>query len=92
MYPPLTLLQYFIAPVSEIEYRGQLIRLPLATTGAKAEYALQIKQWLRDIMYGNVQHEWGFVVEEEDHEVESPTSSSAAETPLASGEQSEEDI
>lgn len=28
-------------------------------------YAGLLKQWLKDIMYGNVEHEWGVVVPED---------------------------
>jgi branched-chain amino acid aminotransferase len=28
-------------------------------------YTMQVKGWLRDIMYGNEDHEWGVVVDEE---------------------------
>lgn len=33
--------------------------------GEGGRYTLQLKQWLKDIMYGNEQHEWGVVVQEE---------------------------
>lgn len=55
---------FFIAPVADIHFRGNDIQLPLAK-GEGAAYAMNIKQWLKDIMFGNVQHEWGVVVEEE---------------------------
>lgn len=33
--------------------------------GDSGVYAELIKTWLYDIMYGNVQHEWGVVVDED---------------------------
>ena len=33
--------------------------------GKSGYYAALLKKWLKDIMYGNVQHEWGVVIEEE---------------------------
>lgn len=32
--------------------------------GASGYYAALLKKWLKDIMYGNVEHEWGVVVDE----------------------------
>jgi branched-chain amino acid aminotransferase len=55
---------FFVAPVSDIHFRGKDIELPLAK-GEEATYAMNIKKWLKDIMYGNVQHSWGVVVDEE---------------------------
>ena len=55
---------FFVAPVSDIHFRGKDIELPLAK-GEEATYAMSIKGWLKDIMYGNVQHGWGVVVDEE---------------------------
>ena len=55
---------FFIAPVSDIHFRGKDIELPLAH-GEEPKYAMSIKRWLKGIMFGNVQHEWGVVVDEE---------------------------
>jgi branched-chain amino acid aminotransferase len=33
--------------------------------GASGEYAALLKKWLKDIMYGVVDHEWGVVIDEE---------------------------
>lgn len=33
--------------------------------GSSGEYTAVIKDWLKNIMYGNEEHEWGVVVEEE---------------------------
>jgi branched-chain amino acid aminotransferase len=55
---------FFVCAVRDIHFRGKDIELPLAR-GEKAKYSVSIKQWLKDVMYGNVQHEWGVVVDEE---------------------------
>lgn len=54
---------YFVVPVSKIKYREKDIDIPMAK-GDSGEYAAKIKQWLVDIMYGNVEHEWGVVIDE----------------------------
>ena len=54
---------FFIAPVQDIHFRGTDVELPLAK-GVEPKYALSIKEWLKDIMYGREQHPWGHVVEE----------------------------
>ena len=56
---------FFIAAVEEIEFRGKSIKLPLAK-GTPSKYAMSIKAWLKDIMFGRTQHEWGVVVDEEE--------------------------
>jgi branched-chain amino acid aminotransferase len=54
---------FFIAPIVEIHFRGRDVELPLKR-GVEAAYALAIKGWLKEIMFGRVEHEWGVVVEE----------------------------
>ncbi|KZF25656.1 branched-chain amino acid aminotransferase II [Xylona heveae TC161] len=54
---------FFIAPVSEIHFRGKDLDIPLAA-GTTGHYAALLKNWLRNIMYGKERHEWGVVVEE----------------------------
>lgn len=56
---------FFIAPVAEIRFRGMDVELPLKR-GVQARYAMTIKRWLREIMFGVVQHEWGVVLAEEE--------------------------
>lgn len=56
--------QYFITPVSGISFRDEELDVPMAGEGT-GHYAGLLKKWLKDIMYGNVDHEWGVVVEEE---------------------------
>ena len=55
---------FFIAPCSDIHFRGVDVVLPLGK-GVEAKYAMAIKGWLQDIMYGRTKHEWGVVVEEQ---------------------------
>ena len=55
---------YFITPVSAINFRDQEIDIPMGD-GSSGYYAAVLKKWLKDIMYGNVQHEWGVVIDEE---------------------------
>ena len=54
---------FFIAPVQDIHFRGVDVELPLAK-GVSPKYALKVKEWLKDIMYGREQHAWGHIVEE----------------------------
>jgi len=51
-------------PVSVINFMDKELELPMAE-GKSGKYAAMIKGWLSDIMYGNVDHKWGIVVEEE---------------------------
>jgi len=55
---------YFITPVSAINFHDEELELPMGD-GESGYYALLLKKWLKDIMYGNVQHEWGVVIDEE---------------------------
>lgn len=54
---------FFITPVAEIHFRGVDLELPLKR-GVEARYAMTIKRWLSEIMFGVVDHEWGVVVDE----------------------------
>jgi len=55
---------FFIAPVSQIHHRGTDVHIPLGENDSGA-YTAKIKSWMKDIMYGNEQHEWGLVINEE---------------------------
>jgi len=57
---------FFITPVSVICYKDEDVNIPMASDGATGFYAKKIRDWLTDIKYGNVQHEWGVVVEEDE--------------------------
>ncbi|KAG8352433.1 hypothetical protein FVEN_g9492 [Fusarium venenatum] len=56
---------FFISPVSIIAFEGEDIDIPLKGSVPSGGCAETIKGWLRDIMFGNVDHEWGIVVHEE---------------------------
>lgn len=58
-------MQYFITPVTVIRNNDVDIST-LGSSGEPAGYAAQIKSWLEDIMYGKVEHEWSYVVENEE--------------------------
>jgi branched-chain amino acid aminotransferase len=58
---------FFVAPVADIHFGGRDVALPLKS-GVEATYAMCLKAWLREIMFGRVQHEWGVVVEEEEQQ------------------------
>ena len=55
--------QFFIAPVSEIHFRGKDLDIPLAD-GQSGHYAHLLKSWLKGIMFGKERHEWAVVVDE----------------------------
>lgn len=55
---------FFIAPIADIHFRGVDIVFPLGKAEGRGEFAVGVKQALKDIMYGNVGHEWGVVVDE----------------------------
>ncbi|KAI8957259.1 branched-chain amino acid aminotransferase II [Daldinia sp. FL1419] len=56
---------FFVCPISLIHHREQDIRIPMGKAGEGGPYTLKLKGWLKDIMYGNVEHPWGVVVQEE---------------------------
>ncbi|EXJ58647.1 branched-chain amino acid aminotransferase [Cladophialophora yegresii CBS 114405] len=57
---------FFIAPVQDIHFRGLDLVLPLGQTEGKQgdEFAMKVKRALKDIMYGQLEDDWGVVVEE----------------------------
>jgi branched-chain amino acid aminotransferase len=55
---------WFVAGVSEIEWKGDSIKMEVDEDGCGV-YAALLKGWLKNIMYGKERHEWGYVVEEE---------------------------
>lgn len=57
--------QYFIAPV-ELIRNGEVDMNMLEAGVDRAGYAAQIKSWLGAIMYGKEEHEWGYVIKNED--------------------------
>ncbi|KAL3423870.1 branched-chain amino acid aminotransferase [Phlyctema vagabunda] len=56
---------FFITPVKSINFRDNEVEIPMGK-GDSGHYAAAFKSWLGDIMYGNVQHEWGVVIEEKE--------------------------
>jgi branched-chain amino acid aminotransferase len=54
---------FFIAPISLINFRGKELNIAMAE-GDMGAYTKVIKTWLRNIMWGKEQHEWGYIVEE----------------------------
>lgn len=53
--------------MSTIHFRGRDLEVPLAE-GTTGTYARVLKTWLKDIMYGNEQHHWGTIMEEEEED------------------------
>ncbi|KAJ5133420.1 hypothetical protein N7448_001552 [Penicillium atrosanguineum] len=56
---------YFITPVAMIRNNDTDINT-LGKNGEPAGYATQIKSWLEAIMFGKEEHEWAYVVENEE--------------------------
>jgi len=55
---------YFITPVSAVNFREKELDLSMGH-GKGGHYTTLLKKWLTDILYGNEQHEWGVVIDEE---------------------------
>ncbi|KAF2971831.1 hypothetical protein GQX73_g1739 [Xylaria multiplex] len=55
---------FFITPVLAIKYKTRELDLGGNQDGPESSFALQIKDWLKNIMYGSDSHEWGLVIEE----------------------------
>ncbi|KAL2135373.1 hypothetical protein VTI74DRAFT_8785 [Chaetomium olivicolor] len=55
---------FFICPVSQIRHRDYDVHIPMVK-GESGAYTAKIKGWMTDIMYGNEQHPWGVVIEEQ---------------------------
>lgn len=68
---------YFVAPVSDIHFRGKDIA-PIKM-GTQDTYTMKIKNWLIDIMYGRVSHEWGVVIKEKGFVAEAAKAEEIAE-------------
>lgn len=57
---------FFVSPVSEIEFHGKRLEMPMAKTG-RAPYATMLRDWLSDIKYGKEEHhDWAYLVQEKD--------------------------
>ncbi|KAF3922161.1 hypothetical protein ABW21_db0202862 [Orbilia brochopaga] len=59
---------FFLAPINGIQYKDKDMEVPMPATlkdGSKAgKYGGVIKTWLKEIMYGVVDHPWGVVINE----------------------------
>lgn len=58
---------WFVAPISQIHFRGNDITVPMAK-GSAGAYTTVVKEWLKGIMWGSdgmESHKWGYVVDEE---------------------------
>ena len=55
---------FFIAPIGEISYKGRAIEIPLGEDGVSGEYAQKVKEKLKAIMQGDIQHPWGYKIAE----------------------------
>ena len=55
---------FFISPVADIHFRGVDVVLPLGKAEGHGEFAMGVKKDLKDIMYGNMSHEWGVIIDE----------------------------
>ncbi|KAJ2897295.1 branched-chain amino acid aminotransferase [Zalerion maritima] len=56
---------FFVCPVSLIHHKGEDVEFGMGEDGKGGKYTKTLKQWLKDIMYGNEQHPWGVVINEE---------------------------
>lgn len=58
--------QFFVAPVRVIRYNNVDLEIgSLDENGSiNAPYGLMIREWMRQIMYGEEDHEWASLVEE----------------------------
>ena len=54
---------YFVAPISLIEWKGAELAIPMEE-GHTGRFARILGDWMREVMYGAVEHEWATVVEE----------------------------
>ncbi|KAK4646384.1 hypothetical protein QC761_209970 [Podospora bellae-mahoneyi] len=57
---------FFICPVSEIHHRGIDVKIPMGKEGKIGHYTSKLKGFVGDIMYGNEQHPWGVVIQEQE--------------------------
>ncbi|KAJ3577213.1 hypothetical protein NPX13_g3359 [Xylaria arbuscula] len=59
---------YGIGPISQIVHGGHEINIPTGALRGGGRITNQIRDWLVEIMYGTVEHEWGVVVTERGEE------------------------
>ena len=51
-----------VSPVRNIGWRGKLVDCGLKEGEEVGETTLQMKQWIEDIMYGDVKHPWSTAI------------------------------
>ncbi|KAJ5570401.1 uncharacterized protein N7459_009831 [Penicillium hispanicum] len=51
-----------VSPVRNISYRGKLVDCGLKEDEEAGEIALQMKNWIEGIQYGDEQHPWSYVI------------------------------
>ncbi|KAM0808714.1 putative Branched-chain-amino-acid aminotransferase [Seiridium cardinale] len=56
---------YFVCPISLIHHRGKDVHFPMGKKNEGGELTLNVKNWLKNIMYGGEDHPWAYVVPEE---------------------------
>jgi branched-chain amino acid aminotransferase len=56
--------KWFITAISMIQHRRKDTTIPTGPDGTPAHYTSKFKQWLGEMMYGPVEHEWVKVVSE----------------------------
>jgi branched-chain amino acid aminotransferase len=47
-----------VSPIRNISWKGQLVNCGLKENEESGELALRMKEWMEEIMYGDVEHEW----------------------------------
>jgi len=50
-----------VSPVRNISYRGKLVNCGLREDEEAGEIALQMKNWIEEIQYGDKEHQWRYV-------------------------------
>lgn len=50
-----------VSPVRNISYRGKLVNCGLKEDEEAGEIALQMKNWIEEIQYGDKEHQWRYV-------------------------------
>lgn len=55
---------FFVVPVSKIHFRGTDVDIPMAQ-GNTGDYTKALKGWLKGIMYGEEEHEWAVIINED---------------------------
>jgi branched-chain amino acid aminotransferase len=51
-----------VSPIRNISWKGELVDCGLQPEQEAGEIALQMKNWIEEIQYGDVEHEWSYVL------------------------------